>query len=110
MRKINLTNNSDNKILENSVKNVSGDGRLDINFKENILSIDDKKIVEKIDLDLYVEDSDNMGAENIQEVFLNQVDRNLERNSVLSEQLNNDIFSELEEEINIINERINGNG
>lgn len=110
MRKINLTNNSDNKILENSVKNVSGDGRLDINFKENILSIDDKKIVEKIDLDLYAEDSDNMGAENIQEVFLNQVDRNLERNSVLSEQLNNDIFSELEEEINIINERINGNG
>ena len=110
MRKINLTNNSGNKILENSVKNVSGDGRLDINFKENILSIDDKKIVEKIDLDLYAEDSDNMGAENIQEVFLNQVDRNLERNSVLSEQLNNDIFSELEEEINIINERINGNG
>ena len=110
MRKINLTNNSGNKILENSVKNVSGDGRLDINFKENILSIDDKKIVEKIDLDLYAEDSNNMGAENIQEVFLNQVDRNLERNSVLSEQLNNDIFSELEEEINIINERINGNG
>ena len=46
----------------------------------------------------------------MQQVILNRVDANLEKSNILSEELNNDIFNELEEELNIINERINGNG
>ena len=107
MRKINLPNNTDNNILKSNIKSSEN---LNIKFNGNVQKKVNDIVIEKIDLDFCTDISDNIDEKQMQQVILNRVDANLEKSNILSEELNNDIFNELEEELNIINERINGNG